>query len=961
MGDRILTFEQIYLKFRLLRTSSEGCILGWKADHQTTIIKYPLMHDVTGFFGGLKLVSLEGKTLGKYRLIEQLGRGGFASVYKAYHARLDRYVAVKVLHPHLVEGEDFLSRFEREARAVATLRHPNIVIVHDFDVESNIYYMIMEFIDGLSMKEKLVELNTSKMFLPLSDVGGIMGNVTSALDYAHDCGMLHRDVKPSNVILNSVGEAFLTDFGIARILSSTQFTATGALIGTPAYMSPEQGQGLSVSPASDVYSLGVMLYEFLTGRVPFDADTPLAVIFKHISDPLPSIRTIRPDLPEALERVIYKSLAKDPEDRFKSPGEMMALLNDILAQISKSETVIQVQKHPKPGVDKDAVGLESLDQLPESKEPPQPPPGKVADSEDAKAPTVAVERDLETDVEDIESADDVEVPATDTPESEASKAPTIAVEGEPFETTPEVTFEGPDSVGGEIDIESYKAPTVAIAPEMEKLVEEIEDEIEVQEVDGIPESAPKKRKRGKSRFYWLGGSLFVILIFSGLILSNVFNTGDQTKTNQIAFEATVTKKPTKNPSPTALPEPTEIPGLAVFEDGMILFHEEQNYTEAIIRFDQAEELGFTEPKLYGNRGWACHEAQIYLGECSFEGAIRDYTRAIALDPNQAYFYSNRAWSFIHMEQWGNAIDDYSRAIELEPDNADYWIGRGDVFGRIGELDSALADINHAIALQPENDGFYATRAWAYLNAGDLEASAEDFGKAIELAPENPEYWRERGWRYLDMGLFEEAITDFEQAHSLFPEAIWAYVGKAFAYTRMGDFDAAIHNMDTAISIEPRRDRLFVIRAHLLWWDFGEIEAAVEDLKKAIEINPENWEAHINLGEIYTYEFGNPDQGLQYFNQGVDLVPRGIDTPFVVRGNYFAHVEEWEKAIKDYTMGIRIQPENPDGYGHRGYAHQRLGMLDDARANYEMFLELTQEKPEYDPWREEIETWLEQNP
>jgi serine/threonine protein kinase/Flp pilus assembly protein TadD len=903
------------------------------------------------------LVSLEGKTLGKYRLIEQLGRGGFASVYKAYHARLDRYVAVKVLHPHLVEGEDFLARFEREARAVATLRHPNIVMVHDFDVEANIYYMIMEFIDGYSMKQKLVELNTHKKFLPLSDVGGILGDVTSALDYAHGCGMLHRDVKPSNVILNSVGEAFLTDFGIARILSSTQFTATGALIGTPAYMSPEQGQGLSVSPASDVYSLGVMLYEFLTGRVPFDADTPLAVIFKHISDPLPSIRTIRADLPEELERVIYKSLAKDPEDRFQSPGEMMALLNDMLAQIAKSETVIQLQKDPKPGVDTGAFGLESLDQMPESEEPPQPSPVRITDIKDAKAPTVAVDREIETDVEDIESADEVEKPTTETPEDQSSKAPTIAVDSEPIETTPKVTVEGSDSVGWEIDAESYKAPTVAIAPEMEKVVEEIE----VQDVDGIPERTPKKRKQVKSRFYWLGGSLFVILILLGLILSNVFNTGDEPKTSQFAFEATSTKRPTQRPSPTFPPEPTEIPGLAVFEDGMHLLHEEKNYVDAIIRFDQAEKLGFVEPVLYANRGWACHEAQIYNGECSFDGAIRDYTRAIELDPNQAYFYGNRAWSFVHLEKWGNAIDDYSRAIELEPDSAENWIRRGDVFGRIGELDAALADINHAIGMQPENDNYYATRAWAYLNAGDLEASAEDFGKAIELAPENPEYWWERGWRYLDMGRFEEAIADFDQALGIFPEAIKAYVGKAFAHTRLGDFDAAIHNMDTVIGLEPRRDHLYIIRAHLLWWDFGEIEAAVEDLKKALELNPENWEANINLGEIYTYEFGDLDLGLQYINQGVDLTPRGIDTPFVVRGNYFTHVEEWEMAIKDYTMGIRILPENPDSYGHRGYAHQRLGMLDEARADYEMFLDLTREKPEYDPWRKNIETWLEQNP
>ncbi len=864
------------------------------------------------------MVSLEGRTLGKYRLIEQLGRGGFASVYKAYHARLDRYVAVKVLHPHLVEGEDFLARFEREAKAVATLRHPNIVIVHDFDVEDNIYYMVMEFIDGQSLKEKLLELNANNAFMPITEIGQIMRCVTEALDYAHERGMLHRDIKPSNVILSKIGEAFLTDFGIARILSNTQFTATGALIGTPAYMSPEQGQGLEVSQASDVYSLGVMLYEFLTGHVPFDADTPLAIIFKHISDPLPSIHTYRPDLPEDLERVVYKALAKDPEDRFQKPGEMMVALEDSLLKISQLETVIEPHISTAPSTSMEPVTTEEEEPGPESEEMLATVASFEPLIDSAKAPTIAVDQSEEISLEDIE-------------------------------------------------VESYQAQTIATdskAVEEEEAVVPIPD---LQAAELTPLTVSVKKKWYQSTLFRVGGIAVVALIIILTILLNIIKPKEEKEPILVAAVATATTKPTQIPSPTEPSEPeepqepTEIPGLSAFEHGMALLHEERNYIEAIQRFNQAEEMGFMEPVLYANRGWACHEAQYYLGECSYEEAIRDYSHAIELDPNQAHVYSNRAWSFVHIENWGRAIEDYSRAIELEPDNPDHWIGRGDVYSRIGEIDSALADIDHAIEMDPENGNYFAARAWVYSNVGNMEAAVEDFSRAIELDSENPEYWWERGWRYLDMGIPEEAIANFDQALSLFPEAVKAYVGKAHASAQLGDIDGAIQNIDTAIKLRPRSDALYIERAHIHWWYFNEYDEAVNDLNKAIERNPDNWEAYMNLGEIYTYQLKDLDQGLHNFNQAVRVVPRGIDTPFMGRGLFYKYVKNWELAIKDFTLAIGIFPENPEAYGHRGLAYQNMGLFDETRADYVMFLELTEDKPQFEGWRKEIENWLANNP
>ncbi|OGO30410.1 MAG: hypothetical protein A2Z16_00040 [Chloroflexi bacterium RBG_16_54_18] len=279
------------------------------------------------------MADLSGHTLGKYQLVERLGRGGMADVYKGYHPRLERYVAVKTLHSQLIEASpDFLPRFEREAKAVATLRHPHIVQVYDFDLQGEIYFMVMELVDGISLGEMLFQLAQKKERLPYQRILELLQEIGAALDYAHQNHMLHRDIKPSNVLLDKTGHAFLADFGIARILgSSTHFTSTGTLIGTPQYMSPEQGKGEELTTASDVYALGVVLYEMLVGRVPFDAETPYGIIHKHINESLPPARSLRSDLPAAVEAVLNKALAKAPQDRFQAAGELVAAFQQALA------------------------------------------------------------------------------------------------------------------------------------------------------------------------------------------------------------------------------------------------------------------------------------------------------------------------------------------------------------------------------------------------------------------------------------------------------------------------------------------------------------------------------------------------------------------------------------------------------------------------------------------------------
>ena len=263
-----------------------------------------------------------GETVGSYRVVAQLGQGGMATVFKAYHPGLDRYVALKVLHPAFKEDSNFAQRFRREARIVARLEHPNIVPVYDYAEHRGLAYLVMRFIDGETLKARLRRgpLRPDQIVQVARDLG-------AALDYAHQQGILHRDIKPSNVLLagdpadpDALGHIFLADFGLARIAESGESTLSrDMMMGTPQYISPEQARGdKELDVGADIYSLGVVLYEMVTGRVPFNADTPYSIIHDHIFSPLPLPTSIRPDLPEPVERVLLKALSKEHTDRYAS-------------------------------------------------------------------------------------------------------------------------------------------------------------------------------------------------------------------------------------------------------------------------------------------------------------------------------------------------------------------------------------------------------------------------------------------------------------------------------------------------------------------------------------------------------------------------------------------------------------------------------------------------------------------
>lgn len=271
-------------------------------------------------------------TLGKYRLLEKLGSGGFATVYKAENTNLGNEVALKVMNPHLFQDESTVARFKQEARFSVQLDHPNIIRVLDLEEADEQLFIVMEYVAGTNLSQ-LLETNS---LLPLAQVIQITRQIAAALDHAHSRHLIHRDVKPSNVLVRSDGVVKLTDFGIVKAVEGTKITQTGTTIGTPAYMSPEQMVGTPVDHRSDLYSLGVVLYEMITGKVPFDGDTPVAIGYKHVHESPPLASTLHPRAKGKLEIILNKALAKKPEDRFQSGAEMAQALIQAVEELEEN-------------------------------------------------------------------------------------------------------------------------------------------------------------------------------------------------------------------------------------------------------------------------------------------------------------------------------------------------------------------------------------------------------------------------------------------------------------------------------------------------------------------------------------------------------------------------------------------------------------------------------------------------
>ena len=286
--------------------------------------------------------NLVGQTLGKYRILEEIGRGGMAVVYKAWDTINNRQVALKVLPPYFQHDTEFLRRFLEEARRTIPLRHPYIVETYEAGQADGYYYIAMEYMGSGNLASRL----RTQRRLSLEDATSVVSQIAAALDHAHDQGLIHRDVKPSNILFDESGQAKLADFGIAKAANQATVTMPGTLVGTPEYMSPEQGQGQQVDERTDIWSLGVVLYQMLTGRLPFGGGNPHATLYQVVHQRHLPASSLNRDLPRGVDRVLDKVLEKSPRGRYRRPGEMASALRQVVHKPTEEPTVLKGKGEP---------------------------------------------------------------------------------------------------------------------------------------------------------------------------------------------------------------------------------------------------------------------------------------------------------------------------------------------------------------------------------------------------------------------------------------------------------------------------------------------------------------------------------------------------------------------------------------------------------------------------------------
>ncbi len=476
--------------------------------------------------------SLVGYRLGKYEIHAEIGRGGMGAVYKGYDPLLDRYLAVKVLAPHLVWEEEFVQRFLREARSAARLKHPNIVTIHDVGQQEGWYYFVMEYVEGIALNDFIQRYGA----LPLCDVLDVIKSLASALDYAHENKLIHRDIKPGNIIVGVGGAITLTDFGIARAAQEQRMTSTGTILGTPEYMAPEQAKGEEADARSDLYSLAVVAYQMLSGAVPYRADSTLALLFKVVNEPLPPIRQVKPELPEAVEAVLQRALAKDPAARYPNVTAFYEALREAFGELPGGAPSLVQNVRPE-----DVSVIVT------------PPAGEQAARSEAEM------RQAPTRIEG----------ATPAPERPVTPPP----------ATPPPTTPPPASLQAEAEMRSSEtvvesAASVAAKPEAPP------EPVEVAAPVGS-ESGHQRRRRVP---VWAWGVIGAIVLLGGIVGGSMAidaigttptPTATLTPTATNTSTATATATPTHTPTstatptntPTATPTPLPAPELAGMDDG----------------------------------------------------------------------------------------------------------------------------------------------------------------------------------------------------------------------------------------------------------------------------------------------------------------------------------------------------------------------------------------------------------
>ncbi|MFQ5942810.1 MAG: protein kinase [Anaerolineales bacterium] len=762
---------------------------------------------------------LIGQELGGYRIVSQIGRGGMATVFKAYQPSLDRDVAVKVMPPYYAEqDETFLKRFKQEAKAIASLRHPNILIVIDYGEENDTTYIVMEFVEAGTLTELMGKPMAPKQMQVLID------QVAGALHYAHEQGVVHRDIKPSNILLPKQDWPLLTDFGLARIVGGSQLTQSGTVAGTPAYMSPEQGRGERVDLRSDIYSLGIVLYEMATGVVPFHAETPMAIVVKHIIDPLPLPSSKNPELPEDIERVILKALSKDPADRFQDASELAKALDTAVkglpagvAEAVPSVPVPQTTTIEATGdVDAAAQAAAAAQQIAES----------LGDSEVEPPAQMAVGKRT-ADSSEIEAA---AAPITGGLLSSRRRVVAAAVGG--LLLLAVVAVGAIQLLGGAPEEPDEPRTQEQLVADARAALEGDDPSSAIEDLDraieGDPENADLffERARAEAAAGDYDGAFESIQQGIGVMPAEAWAREYAADTLwEIGFfdEAIDEYRYALELDPGAY---------WLYYKIAEIYQQTDRPDEAVgVLFEAIENPAAVEdPDAMDSFGWLLLDMQM------FDEAEAAFWRATEADPGNPSRYEGLMEIAYRRGGAPAGIEMLEVGIQQFPEHAPFYESAGHWFWELGDINQAVLAFNRALELDPSNPGLYGSLAGVLTELGRVEEAKLLIQSGLERYPNAPEYYLVAADFYFGIGLTDEAILMYDRAVELDPENAWSYASLARAEASLGNQDLAVQALERADARNPGDPWL----DEFIGWtyiDLGDCQRAIEYLERALSIDP----------------------------------------------------------------------------------------------------------------------------
>ncbi len=772
-----------------------------------------------------------GERLGRYDLLVELGRGGMGAVFSARDLELDRVVAIKVLAPLLASDSGFVERFRREARTVAQLRHPNIVVLHDWGNQDGVPYLVMELLAGQSLKELIRQRGR----LPVPMVLATIQQCASALDYAHGRGLVHRDVKPANVMIDDGGHVTLTDFGIARAAGGGQLTATGGVVGTPEYLSPEQAQGRPVDGQSDVYSLGITLYELLVGQVPFRADSTPGILYMHVHTPPPPLGLVRPDLPPAVTQVVERGLAKDPASRYPTAGALAADLEAAFgrrAQVSPiDEDALTARAHAATFATEPAgspaARVAAAPLPPATLEPARPSTarwlavgvGGVAILAIAVSLMPAGDLGIGRLPTSRAGATDVPPAAALPTSSFVAGTPTAAAVGPPTALPLSPTLPLPTV-----------APVVALIHEADGL---LADDTEgalakhQQAASRDPDSALARRQLGIALFHLARNhddlphleqatrldptdSLAWAYLCASAFINYQYDNSVQAAERAAAASpdaaethaALALRALSRSDFDAARREADQ--ALDRNPDGDLV-----QWVSTLVRTFNGDLDAALAPaqKLAERRArWA--SAHLLAGSVlrlryDLDGARRAYEQALALDSKVLWAHTYLGWIFIIQGRVDEAAQAFQTALQRDPRSAEAVAGLGYVALAKQDFQTASSTFRRATDINPRENAGYSGLGWTLALGYNSPIEAEPmFRRALEIFPNDSSAWRGLGITQFRRGQFEPALTSFQSATRVAPNDPDndEWIGRTLA--QLGRFREARQHLERASALKP---------------------------------------------------------------------------------------------------------------------------------------------------------------